>query len=75
MKKGLKKKIEYFMETVDIKRFNKNTRSVILAFIYWEQDGGLPDFVHDHLFELDLFFELLDFMEAAQEKQKLKSQT
>jgi hypothetical protein len=63
------KQLNNFIEYVDVKRLNKNSRAVILAYIKWEMEEGLQDFVHEHLQDLELFFECLDAIEEIQEKQ------
>lgn len=62
--------VKYLLEYVPIRRFSRNTRSVILGYLKHEIEEGTEDFIKQHLADLQIFFYFLDEMAKIQKKGK-----
>lgn len=60
-----------FLELVPAKRLNKNTHSVLLTYLQHELDGGLFNFMTDHVRDLEQLFTLLEVIEAECDQSEL----
>ncbi len=68
---SLHAEITSFLETVTIKRLNRELRSLLLAYLQFHK-GGYPLDHHQLLSDLEWLFELVDVLEKEQRKRRKK---
>ena len=62
--KEFRNELSNFIEYVNLHRLNRDMRTVIIGYMKSEMEGGLPDFMFEHLQDLEILFDFLDAIET-----------